>query len=90
MLVGLPTGIDCGFPNPQPKGNPMKFINPTVTIQNMEGPDFAVTVVHSFSDIESISFTVRVPRSSQELGAVQKAALERATELLQTVSNKMR
>jgi len=67
----------------------MKLINPTLTIQNMEGPDFAVTMVHSFNDIESISFTVRVPRSSQELGAVQKAAVERATELLQAVSNKL-
>lgn len=68
----------------------MKLINPTITIQNMEGPDFAVTMVHSFSDIESISFTVRVSRSSQELGAVQKDAVERATELLQAVSNRLR
>lgn len=67
----------------------MKAINPTLTIQNMEGPDFAVTVVHSFDGMESISFTVRVPRTSQELGELQKAAWQRANELMQTVSNKL-
>lgn len=68
----------------------MKLMNPTLTIQNMEGPHLAVTMSHNFDDIETITFTMKVPRGVQEIGALQKAAVDRAVELLQTISNKLR
>ena len=62
------------------------LINPTFTIQNMEGPHWLVTFDHSFNGDERISLTVKVSKSEKPVVQVQREAFDRATELLQVVS----
>ena len=63
-----------------------KLINPTFTIQNMDGPHWLVTFDHSFNDDEHISLTVKVSKSAKPVVQVEREAFDRATELLQVVS----
>ena len=63
-----------------------KLINPTFTIQNMDGPHWLVTFDHSFNDDERISLTVKVSKSAKPVVQVEREAFDRATELLQVVS----
>ena len=66
-----------------------KLINPTFTIQNMEGPNWLVTFEHSFNDDEHISLTVKVAKSGKSVLQVEREAFDRATELLQVVLRKI-
>jgi hypothetical protein len=71
---------------PSTKGNPMKTIDPRVTIQNTDSGRWLVTTDNLLSGdegMESISFTVLVDRSQGSLPEVVNQAVKRAILLLQ-------
>ena len=65
----------------------MELINPRVTIDNADGPHWLVSFEHDFGNGEHIVLTVKVLKSDHPLVQVEKEAFDRATELLQIVSN---
>lgn len=81
--VGLPSGTQCEFHNPRPKGKPMKLLNPTITVRNTDTINWLVTVEHNFSDEESLVFTTKLPQQSREsLPEVQRMAMRKLVERL--------
>ena len=80
-----------GVPTPPnfTKGLLMKFLNPTITINNMEGADWLVTVAHDFGSGEVMTFTVKVQRTHGPLAEIQKEAWAQADRLLQLVKHSL-
>lgn len=64
----------------------MKIKDPRITVQNTDGGKWLVTAEGLLSGedgMESITFTVLVPRGEQSLPAITRLAAARAIELLQ-------
>lgn len=67
----------------------MELLNPTMTIQNVEGVHWLVSFEHDFGDGEHVSLTVKVLKSNVPASEIEREAFDRATELLQVVSRKI-
>lgn len=64
----------------------MNLKDPTITIVNTDGDSWQLTaqgLLSGVDGLESVSFTVLVPRSEQSLPKLTNAAIRRAIELLQ-------
>jgi len=60
-----------------------KLLNPRLTLQNAEEPDWLANVEHTFNDSEHISFTVLVPKAeNRTVAAATQTAVLRAKKLL--------
>lgn len=67
----------------------MQPLNPRITIQNTDTPEYLVTVEHNFSDTERISLTVRVDRQAQTLAQIQGAAITKTQALLKLLQHSL-
>lgn len=64
----------------------MNLKDPTITIVNTDGDSWQLTaqgLLSGVDGLESVSFTVLVPRSEQSLPKLTNDAIRRAIELLQ-------
>ena len=61
----------------------MNLKTPTVTVQNTDSSHWLVTVEGALDGMETVEFTVAVPRSNASVVEVVKQATARAIELLQ-------
>lgn len=64
----------------------MKLKDPRITVQNTDTQDWLLSadgLVSANNGLETISFTVAVPRSNDSLPALTNHAIERAIFLLQ-------
>ena len=65
----------------------MNLKDPTITIVNTDGDSWQLTaqgLLSGVDGLESVSFTVLVPRSEQSLPKLTNVAIHRAIELLQS------
>lgn len=65
----------------------MKLKDPRITIQNTDSGEWQVTAEQLLSGVdglETVSFTVLVPRSNKSLPEVTQQAAQRAVHLLNT------
>lgn len=64
----------------------MKLKTPTITVHNTDGPDWLISadgLVSAEDGLETINFSVMVPRSDRPLPEVTRQAARRAILLLQ-------
>jgi hypothetical protein len=67
----------------------MKLLNPSITINNMEGEHWLVTVAHDFGNGEVMTFTVQIQRTHGPIAEIQKEAWAQAARLLQLVTGSL-
>ena len=67
----------------------MQLLNPRIAIQNTDTPYFLVTVDHEFNESERMQFTMRVDRSDLSLGELQRKAVDRSLELLNSLQRSL-
>lgn len=61
-----------------------KALNPRIEIQNLEGHQWQVRLVHDFGNGEQLDVTVQLPKQPDlRMGALEAAVVSRAQEVLQ-------
>ena len=68
------------------KGLPMEITKPTITVQNTNGLEWLITadgLVTGTNGMETISFSVLVPKGNDSMHMLSRMAVEKAIELLQ-------
>jgi len=69
------------------KGLPMKIIGPRITVQNTDSMQWQVTgedMVSASNGLETVNFTVLIPRTGEGMPKVAQMAVKRAIEMLQS------
>ena len=67
----------------------MNNLKQRMTVQNVEGTEWAITWEQEFSERESMSFTVLVPKGNLTVVQLQRAALQEAVGKIQRVLENM-
>lgn len=57
-------------------------MEPRMTVQNMTGKKWHVTLEHEFSEFESVRITVMLPKGQVSIGDIEDAVIVRVKELL--------
>ena len=65
----------------------MRTLNPKVTLQNLEGQEWLVSIEHDFGGLERVVLTVRVPKGDRALSRIQRDAFDRAQLLLSELAS---
>lgn len=67
----------------------MELLNPHITVQNLKGENWLVSMEHAVGEMQYINTSLLLPRGRVSVQRLQVQLMRRAAELLNDMANEM-